>query len=73
MGVNLASMKRGWRHGRFTQWAPILMSLGGLITCLLLWLNLGPLARIAGTGWALIGILLWIVRRRFTVLPGEVV
>ena len=73
MGVNLASMMRGWRHGRFTQWAPILMSLGGLITCLLLWLNLGPLARIAGTGWALIGILLWIVRRRFTVLPGEVV
>src|SRR5580700_8207444 len=70
MGVNLASMMRGWRHGRFTQWAPILMSLGGLITCLLLWLNLGPLARIAGTGWALIGILLWIVRRRFTVLPG---
>lgn len=73
MGVNLASMMRGWRHGRFTQWAPILISLGGLITCLLLWLNLGPLARIAGTGWALIGILLWIVRRRFTVLPGEVV
>jgi amino acid transporter len=71
MGVNLASMLRGWRHGRFTQLAPILLSLGGLITCALLWWNLGPLAKAAGTGWALLGILLWIVRRRSTVLPGE--
>jgi putrescine importer len=71
MGVNLASMLRGWRHGRMKQWAPMLLSLGGLVTCLLLWIHLGPLARIAGTAWALVGILLWIVRRRYTVLPGE--
>jgi amino acid transporter len=71
MGVNLSSILRGWRHGRSSQWLPMLLSLGGLITCLLLWINLGPLARIAGTGWAMIGILLWIVRQRFTVLPGE--
>lgn len=71
MGVNLASMLRGWRHGRFTQWFPMLLSLGGLMTCFLLWINLGTLARIAGTAWALTGILLWLVRRRFTVLPGE--
>jgi putrescine importer len=71
MGVNLSSMIRGWRHGRFTQLAPMLLSLGGLITCALLWWNLGPLAKAAGTGWALIGVLLWIVRRSATVLPGE--
>jgi amino acid transporter len=73
MGVNLSSMIRGWRHGRFTQWGPILMSLGGMLTCGLLWWNLGPLAKVAGTAWALIGILLWIVRRGTTVLPGEAV
>ena len=71
MGVNLASMLRGWRHGRFTQLVPMLLSLAGLLTCALLWWNLGPLAKAAGTGWALIGILLWILRRRSTVLPGE--
>jgi amino acid transporter len=73
MGVNLSSMIRGWRHGRFAQLAPILLSLAGLITCALLWWNLGPLAKVAGTGWAFIGVLLWIVRRRSTFLPGETV
>ena len=73
IGVNLASILRGWRHGRLSQWAPMLLSLGGMITCCLLWWNLGPLAKIAGTGWAIVGILLWAIRRRFTVLPGEAV
>ncbi len=71
MGVNLASILRGWRHGRFTQIIPMLLSLGGVITCFLLWINLGTLARVVGTVWALTGIMLWVVRRRLTVLPGE--
>jgi putrescine importer len=71
MGVNVASMLRGWRHGRFTQLAPILVSFGGFLTCALLWWNLGPLAKAVGTGWALVGVTLWIVRRRSTVLPAE--
>jgi putrescine importer len=71
MGVNLSSMLRGWRHGRFAQWFPMLLSLGGIVTCALLWWNLGPLAKTAGTTWALVGVLLWLVRRRTTVLPGE--
>jgi amino acid transporter len=71
MGVNIASMLRGWRHGRWSQLFPMLLSLCGFITCFLLWVNLGPLARIAGTSWALLGILLWVVRRRSTVLPQE--
>lgn len=71
MGVNFASMLRGWRHGRLTQWFPMLLSLGGLITCALLWWSLGPLAKMAGTTWAILGVLLWVVRRRATVLPEE--
>ncbi len=73
MGVNVSSILRGWRHGRWSQLAPMLLSLGGFVTCLFLWINLGPLARVAGTGWALLGVLLWVVRRRSTVLPGEAV
>jgi amino acid transporter len=71
MGVNIASILRGARHGGLRQWFPILLSAGGFCTCLLLWLNLGRLAWIAGTSWAFVGVLLWIVRRRYTVLPAE--
>ena len=49
------------------------MSTAGMVTCFVLWINLGPLARMAGTAWAVIGILLWIARRRYTVLPEEAV
>jgi putrescine importer len=73
MGVNLASMVRAWREGRMNQWIPMLISLCGLLTCLLLWIHLGTLARIVGTVWALAGVVLWLLRRRYTVLPGEAV
>lgn len=71
MGVNLASIIRGWRHGRSTQLIPMLLSLGGLITCFFLWINLGTLARIVGTIWACLGVLLWLGRRRYTRLPDN--
>ena len=70
MGVNLASIVRGWRQGRFAEWLPMLLSAGGLVTCLFLWLNLGHLARVAGTAWAVAGIFLWLLRRNRTVLPA---
>ena len=73
MGVNLASILRSWRTGRMTQWFPMLLSLGGLATCALLWWSLGPLAKSVGTTWAIVGVLFWIVRRKVTVLPGEAV
>lgn len=71
MGVNIASALRGWRHPGSKEWLPILLSIGGFCTCLLLWISLGSLARIAGTIWACAGILLWLIRRRYTVLPAE--
>ena len=63
-GVNLSSILYGWRHGRLHQWFPMLLSLGGLVTCMFLWGNLGRLALTAGTAWALAGILVWVMQRR---------
>jgi len=73
IGVNLSSLLRAWRHGRWSQAIPMLVSLAGMITCAILWWNLSPKAKVVGTCWAIAGILLWIVRRRYTVLPGEAV
>lgn len=64
MGVNVASAVLGWRQGRGSQWFPIVMSLAGFAVCFFIWMNLGTLARIAGTGWALFGIAMWLVHGR---------
>jgi amino acid transporter len=71
IGVNLASLLRGWRQGRWSQAFPMLISLAGMATCAVLWWNLSPKAKLVGTCWAIAGILLWLARRRLTVLPGE--
>lgn len=71
IGVNASSALRGWRYGRWSQAVPILISLAGMATCALLWWNLSPKAKAVGTCWAIAGILLWLARRRLTVLPGE--
>jgi putrescine importer len=42
-----------------------------MLTCLFLWIHLGQLTRVMGTVWAGAGVLLWLVRRRHTVLPDE--
>lgn len=72
MGVNVSSVVRGWRTGRWADWFPMLISGAGFLTCLFIWTNLGPLARIAGSAWALVGVVLWIVRRRQIHLPDAV-
>jgi amino acid transporter len=71
MGVNLAAALRSWRYGGWSQLIPVLLSLAGLLTCALLWWNLSRKAWIVGFCWATTGVLLWIARRHFTVLPGE--
>ena len=59
MGVNVASAVLAWRTARLQQWLAILSSLIGFAVCFFIWLNLGHLARIAGTAWAVIGIACW--------------
>ena len=71
IGVNLSSLLRGWRHGRWAKAVPMLVSLAGLTTCASFGGILSPKAKLVGTCWAIAGILLWLARRRFTVLPGE--
>ena len=67
MGVNLASARYGWRtRGNGGQWLPITLALLGCAVCLSLWLSLSEPARIAGTLWAVLGILLYLVRREKT-------
>jgi hypothetical protein len=50
----------------------MLLSLGGLATCFFLWIHLGTLALTVGTVWALLGILLFFIRRR-RMLPPEAI
>lgn len=71
MGVNASAALRSWRQEGLSGVIPILISLAGLVTCALLWWNLSRKAWIVGLCWATTGVLLWIARRRFTVLPGE--
>ncbi|GAA3757462.1 APC family permease [Terriglobus aquaticus] len=70
MGVNLACIIHAVRQRRADLWRWVLPSAAGLLTCLLLWINLSPLALTVGTVWALSGIALWLVRGRSTTLPA---
>jgi putrescine importer len=63
MGVNISSAVLGWRAAKFGQWWPILISLLGFAVCLFLWWHLGPLARLVGTIWAVLGIVAYLIRR----------
>ena len=71
MGVNLAAMLQAWKEGKMRLWFPVVVGMCGFVTYLFLWLNLRLLARIVGTIWACLGILLWLFRRRYTRLPGD--
>lgn len=63
MGVNIASAVLAWRARNASPWLPMILSGLGFVVCFFLWLNLGPTARVAGTAWAILGIVLWIFRR----------
>lgn len=70
MGVNLACIVYEVRQRGPHPWRGIAPPALGLVTCFLLWLNLSPLALTVGTVWAFSGVLLWLVRRRMTVLAS---
>lgn len=72
MGVNVSSAVLGWRQGRGSQWFPILISLLGFAICFFIWMNLGPLARIAGSAWAVFGLLFWLFYGRRAGRNAEV-
>jgi amino acid transporter len=63
MGVNLSSVRHALRFKESARTGLALFGLLGLVVCLTLWLNLSHLAKIAGSSWACLGILLWFVRR----------
>jgi putrescine importer len=63
MGVNLSSVRHAFRFKEHGHAALILFGSLGFLVCLVLWLNLSNLGKIAGTSWACLGILLWLVRR----------
>jgi amino acid transporter len=71
MGVNLSSAVLAWRSRESGFWVAIVFSLAGFIVCLFLWRNLGHTALKAGTIWAALGILLWLVRRKQMSSPLE--
>ena len=71
MGVNIASLSQAWKEGRFRLWLPMLLGLCGFVTCLFIWLNLRPIALIAGSVWGSLGVILWLLRRRYTRLPND--
>jgi amino acid transporter len=64
MGVNVASAVLAWRTSRLQQWLAMLSSLIGFAVCFFIWLNLGRLAMIAGTAWAIVGIACWMLYGR---------
>ena len=65
MGVNLSSVRLGWRtRGKGGQVLPMIIGVLGCAVCFFLWIHLGPLARIVGTCWALLGVALYLYRRR---------
>ena len=63
MGVNLSSVRHALRFKERGRAVLILLGSLGFVVCLVLWLNLSNLGKIAGSSWACLGILLWLVRR----------
>jgi amino acid transporter len=64
MGVNLSSVRHALRSRERAASTYVILGSLGLLVCLTLWLNLSHLAKVAGSSWACIGILLWVLRRR---------
>jgi putrescine importer len=63
MGVNLSSVRHSLRFKERDRAGLVFFGGGGFLVCLVLWLNLSTLGKIAGSAWACLGILLWFVRR----------
>jgi amino acid transporter len=76
MMVNIAAARRAWLETENLRILAVAASLLGCAICAVLWFNLSRLALEVGTIWALLGVVLWLTRKRSNPpgqasLPGE--
>jgi amino acid transporter len=64
MGVNASSLVRYYIRSKDRGLADLLVPTSGFLICLLLWWNLNPNAKIAGTIWMLLGLAYGAIRTR---------
>lgn len=55
MGVNISTFLHYWVRGRNRGWSYLVLPLAGFLICLLIWLNLRPVAKICGFAWLILG------------------
>lgn len=56
MGVNLSSFAHYWVRGRDRGWSHLVLPLAGFLICLIIWLNLRPIAKLFGFSWLALGV-----------------
>jgi hypothetical protein len=64
MGVNASSLVRYYIRSKDRGLGDLLVPASGFLICLLLWWNLNPNAKIAGTIWMLVGLAYGAIRTR---------
>ncbi len=55
MGVTCRPFLHYWVRGRNRGWSYLVLPLAGFLICLLIWLNLRPVAKIGGFAWLILG------------------
>jgi amino acid transporter len=56
MGVNLAALLLGWRNPETRSLGRAVLPALGFVVCLVIWLNLSNIAKIAGFSWLVLGL-----------------
>jgi putrescine importer len=64
MGVNAAAFVRYFLRAAEKRWTNLAVPLAGFAICFFIWLHLSTLAKVAGTGWLIVGIVYGAVRTR---------
>jgi len=64
MGVNAAALARYYARNPARRLRDLWPPAAGLVTCLLLWLNLSNAAKIVGASWMIVGVIVGAVRTR---------
>jgi amino acid transporter len=64
MGVNLAAFTHYWVRADRARWTDFVLPLLGFAICFYLWWSLRPLAKLAGGGWLLAGVVYGAIKTR---------